>query len=57
MHQCFAHIPTEHIRKAVDAMKAPESVAAVDRELIADPNFFRTVRQGLAAELAPVPSD
>ena len=57
MHQCFAQIPTEHIRKVVDAMKAPESVGAVDRKLIAAPNFFRTVRQGLAADLAPVPSD
>ena len=54
MHECFAQIDPEHIGKVVEAMKAPESVGAIDRRLIADPDFFETVRQGLAADLAGV---
>lgn len=52
MHECFARIDPEQVRKKVDAMKAPDNPGAVDRKLIADPNFFQTVRRNLAADLA-----
>ncbi|NQU21782.1 MAG: hypothetical protein HQ567_10910 [Candidatus Nealsonbacteria bacterium] len=48
MHECFAEIDLKSVRKAVEAMKSPANVGAVDRKLIADPEFYQIVRQGLA---------
>ena len=47
MHECFAEVDPESVRKAVEAMKSPASVGAVDRTLIADPQFYQIVRKGL----------
>ncbi|MCK5804412.1 MAG: hypothetical protein KAI66_16360, partial [Lentisphaeria bacterium] len=48
MHECFAEVDPERVRKAVEAMKSPASVGAVDKKLISNPEFYKIVRQGLA---------